>query len=175
MKRSHFVAYSLAIVVCAGAAAFAPLGGGDFDLSWHTIDDTDSADFVLAKVVQRIEINQFTIRTSARHTEVSWLVTGVRQDPYAEANRIPVEEDKPEVLRGLYRHPELYGRSTQYSEDTYKLMATEQATEREPAEHDPNVQPQPHEATAAKMGWTLRDPEPDELSRAASSTKGESR
>ena len=32
----------------------------------------------------------------------------------------------------------------------------------------------PNEATAAMMGWTLRDPEPDELSRAASSTNGES-
>ncbi len=38
MKRSQFIAYSLAIVVCAGAAALAPVGGGDFDLSWHTID-----------------------------------------------------------------------------------------------------------------------------------------
>ena len=38
MKRSQFIAYSLAIVVCAGAAALAPVGGGDFDLSWYTID-----------------------------------------------------------------------------------------------------------------------------------------
>ncbi len=37
MKRPQFIAYSLAIVVCAGAAALAPIGGGDFDLSWHTI------------------------------------------------------------------------------------------------------------------------------------------
>ena len=38
MKRSQFIAYSLAIVFCAGAAAFAPLGEGGFNLSWHTID-----------------------------------------------------------------------------------------------------------------------------------------
>ncbi len=38
MKHSQFIAYGLAIVVCAGAAALAPIGGGDFDLSWHTID-----------------------------------------------------------------------------------------------------------------------------------------
>ena len=30
MKRSQFIASNLAIVVCAGAAAFAPLGGGVF-------------------------------------------------------------------------------------------------------------------------------------------------
>jgi hypothetical protein len=38
MKRTQFIASTLAIVVCAGAAALAPIGGGDFDLSWHTID-----------------------------------------------------------------------------------------------------------------------------------------
>ena len=41
--------------------------------------------------------------------KVSWQVTGVRQDPYAEAHRIQVEEDKPQKERGLYLHPELYG------------------------------------------------------------------
>ncbi len=38
MKRSHSIAYVAAILVTAGAAALAPVGGGDFDLSWHTID-----------------------------------------------------------------------------------------------------------------------------------------
>jgi hypothetical protein len=39
------------------------------------------------------------------------IVTGVRQDPYANANRIPVEEDKPLDQRGRYMTPELYGKS----------------------------------------------------------------
>ena len=38
MKRSHSIAYVMAVLVTAGAAALAPVGGGDFDLSWHTID-----------------------------------------------------------------------------------------------------------------------------------------
>ena len=38
MKHSQLIAYILATVLCATAAALAPLGGGDFDLSWHTID-----------------------------------------------------------------------------------------------------------------------------------------
>ena len=38
MKRSTLFAYFGSIVLCAGVAALAPLGGGDFDLSWHTID-----------------------------------------------------------------------------------------------------------------------------------------
>ena len=43
--------------------------------------------------------------------KVSWQVTGVRKDPFANANRIPVEIDKPEDERGSYLHPEAYGKS----------------------------------------------------------------
>lgn len=35
-------------------------------------------------------------------------VTGVRQDAFANANRTPVEEDKPQGERGRYLHPELF-------------------------------------------------------------------
>ncbi|MEE9129567.1 MAG: hypothetical protein V3T84_06075 [Phycisphaerales bacterium] len=38
MKRETLLAYLWAIVLTAGAAALAPVGGGDFDLTWHTID-----------------------------------------------------------------------------------------------------------------------------------------
>lgn len=38
MKYSKLIAYTMAIIFCATAAALAPLGGGDFDLAWHTID-----------------------------------------------------------------------------------------------------------------------------------------
>ena len=40
---------------------------------------------------------------------VSWQVTGIRKDPWANANRIQVEEDKPAKERGYYLHPDLYG------------------------------------------------------------------
>ncbi len=36
--RATLLAYLWAIVLTAGAAALAPVGGGDFDLSWYTID-----------------------------------------------------------------------------------------------------------------------------------------
>jgi len=36
-------------------------------------------------------------------------VTGIRQDAWANAHRIPLEEAKPELERGSYLHPELYG------------------------------------------------------------------
>ena len=38
MKHSQTITYTLAIILCTTAAALAPLGVGDFDLSWHTID-----------------------------------------------------------------------------------------------------------------------------------------
>jgi hypothetical protein len=41
--------------------------------------------------------------------KVSWQVTGIRKDPWANANRIEVEEDKPDKERGYYLYPDLYG------------------------------------------------------------------
>jgi trimeric autotransporter adhesin len=40
--------------------------------------------------------------------KVSWQVTGIRQDAWANANRIPVEAHKPAKDRGRYLHPDLY-------------------------------------------------------------------
>jgi hypothetical protein len=37
---------------------------------------------------------------------VSWQVTGIRQDPYANKRRIKVEEEKPERERDHYLHPD---------------------------------------------------------------------
>ena len=41
--------------------------------------------------------------------KVSWHVTGIRKDRWANAHRIQVEEDKPDKERGYYIYPELYG------------------------------------------------------------------
>jgi hypothetical protein len=40
--------------------------------------------------------------------KVSWMVTGIRQDAWANAHRIPVEADKAERDQGHYIHPELF-------------------------------------------------------------------
>ena len=62
-----------------------------------------------ASVAKEIDRNQFTIKTGRPHMKVSWQVTGIRRDPYAEAHRIPTEEMKPSQDRGRYLHPELNG------------------------------------------------------------------
>ena len=41
--------------------------------------------------------------------KVSWQVTGIRKDPWANAHRVQVEEDKPDKERGRYIYPDLYG------------------------------------------------------------------
>jgi hypothetical protein len=41
---------------------------------------------------------------------VSWQVTGIRHDAYANQYRIPVEEDKAAEEQGYYLHPEVFGK-----------------------------------------------------------------
>jgi trimeric autotransporter adhesin len=65
--------------------------------------------FAQAIVGHKIENNRFEIRTSVPNVEVSWQVTGVRQDAYARAHPLVVEQEKEARLRAFYIHPELYG------------------------------------------------------------------
>jgi hypothetical protein len=52
--------------------------------------------------------NHFSIAGGSPGGQVSWQVTGIRHDPYAEANRIQVLVDKPASEQGTYLYPELY-------------------------------------------------------------------
>jgi hypothetical protein len=79
----------------------------DFRYQLTVIDGSDR--FVLAKVVSEIENNRFTIRTNYGSVKVSWQVTGIRHDPFAEAHRIQVEVEKTGRERGKYIHPKEYG------------------------------------------------------------------
>jgi hypothetical protein len=65
--------------------------------------------FAQAIVDKEIEGSQFQIKTSLPNVKVSWQVTGIRQDAWANAHRIPVEEEKEAGLKGFYIHPELHG------------------------------------------------------------------
>ena len=66
-------------------------------------------EFSQAIIESKIQNNQFRIKTDKPNVEVSWMVTGIRKDAYAEQHRIKVEELKPERERGKYLHPELFG------------------------------------------------------------------
>ncbi len=65
--------------------------------------------FAQAIVGQEMQDGKFTIRTDKPHVKVSWMVTGIRHDAWANAHRTPVEQDKPAAEQGRYLHPELFG------------------------------------------------------------------
>ena len=62
-----------------------------------------------AWVASEIANRSFIIKTSKPGVKVSWQVTGIRQDAWANAHRIPLEVDKAPRDQGHYVHPELFG------------------------------------------------------------------
>ena len=56
--------------------------------------------FAQAIVEEEVAGNRFVIRTNLAGVKVSWQVTGIRQDPWAEVNRFRVEVDKPDERAG---------------------------------------------------------------------------
>ncbi len=60
-------------------------------------------------VAEELANNQFKIAGGAPGSKVSWQVTGIRQDAWANAHRIQAEIAKPPIERGYYLHPELFG------------------------------------------------------------------
>jgi hypothetical protein len=73
--------------------------------------------FAQAMVAEEVKENRFTIRTSAPGVKVSWQVTGIRQDAWANKNRIKVEENKTEKERGFFLHPEAFGKAEERGVD----------------------------------------------------------
>ncbi len=81
-------------------------------------------------VSREIARNSFQIAGGRPGAKVSWQVTGVRHDPYANAHRMKVEEDKPSNEVGSYLDPELYGKEAKeglrfkrYSDEAYPHRA----------------------------------------------------
>src|ERR671938_679396 len=66
-------------------------------------------------VAETVRDNRFKIAGGRPGLVVSWQVTGIRQDAYANAHRVPVEEDKPAVERGFYLHPEAFNQPAERS------------------------------------------------------------
>lgn len=59
--------------------------------------------------------NTFQIAGGTPGLQVSWFVAGIRKDPWAEKHPTVVEEQKPEIERGLYLHPDLYAHGVEKS------------------------------------------------------------
>jgi hypothetical protein len=65
--------------------------------------------FAQVYIASKIENNSFMIAGGNEGLEVSWQITGVRKDLYAENNRLKAEVEKENLDKGLYLHPEIYG------------------------------------------------------------------
>jgi hypothetical protein len=83
---------------------------------WFEAENTDFryqltviGQFAQAIIKDKIAKGQFRIMTNASHVEVSWQITAVRQDAYAKAHPLVVEQQKPANERGFYQNPELFG------------------------------------------------------------------
>ena len=85
---------------------------------WFEAENTDFryqltvvGQFAQAIVKDKVANGQFRIMTNASRVEVSWQITGVRQDAYAKAHPLVVEQTKATNERGFYRNPEAFGLS----------------------------------------------------------------
>ena len=74
-------------------------------------------------IAKEISGSRFRIAGGKPGGRVSWQVTGIRQDAYANAHRIPVEEDKPAQDQGHYLHPELFGAAPELAIGTHPAAA----------------------------------------------------
>jgi len=61
--------------------------------------------FAQAMISEKMNGTTFKIKTDKPRVEVSWQVTGIRKDKFAEENRIKVETDKPASERGQLQNP----------------------------------------------------------------------
>lgn len=60
-------------------------------------------------IAQEVHGNRFQIAGGEPGGKVSWQVTGIRHDPYAEQHPLLVEEEKQADEQDYYLHPEVYG------------------------------------------------------------------
>ena len=59
-------------------------------------------------IAEEVRANTFKIAGGRPGLKVSWQVTGIRQDPWANDHRIPVEQAKPADDVGTYLYPQGY-------------------------------------------------------------------
>jgi len=60
-------------------------------------------------IARKVSDGRFAIAGGQSGLEVSWQVTGVGKDAWAQANPLEVEKEKPLNEQGFYIHPELHG------------------------------------------------------------------
>ena len=69
--------------------------------------------FAQAIIGKEISNNQFVVKTDKPNVKVSWQVTGVRNDVWAQNRRVVPEVEKTGAEKGKYLHPEFYGKGNE--------------------------------------------------------------
>jgi hypothetical protein len=86
-------------------------------------------------VADEIQNLQFRIAGGKPHAKASWQVTGVRQDPVANARRIIPEVEKEPEARGYYLHPAAYKQPAD-KDLSHRMMEVQKAREIEKARNE---------------------------------------
>lgn len=84
-------------------------------------------------IAEEIQDNRFKIAGGQPGLKVSWQVTGIRQDPWANDHRIAVEEDKSPEEQGAYLYPAGYGQPAEMGVDYQRNRDLFAQLEREPS------------------------------------------
>jgi hypothetical protein len=97
--------------------------------------------FAPVYVSQEIHANRFSIAGGKPGLKVSWQVTGIRQDAWANAHRIQPEVEKSPTEKGKFLSPVEYGRPESdgiYSQQTHEARANASKAPAAPAaaKHD---------------------------------------
>lgn len=77
--------------------------------------------FAQVYIAEEVSGNRFRIAGGKPGLKVSWQVTGIRKDPYAEKNRVQVEVEKTGDERGKYLYPSAYGAPESMGTEAIKL------------------------------------------------------
>jgi len=75
-------------------------------------------------IAEEVANNQFKIAGGKPGSKVSWQVTGIRHDAYANAHRIPTEVEKPPQEQGRYLHPELFGAGPELAVESNERLSS---------------------------------------------------
>jgi hypothetical protein len=87
-------------------------------------------------IAEEVVNNKFLIAGGSAGMKVSWQVTGIRKDKWAEANRVQVEVDKKADEKGKYIHPEVYNLPLERSVDYENLKPAIEAREKKQANNN---------------------------------------
>ena len=79
--------------------------------------------FAQAMVSREVNSNSFEIKTNQPNVKVSWQVTGVRHDVWANAHRVVPEQEKESINKGMYMTPKEYGKSDDLKIGTVKHVS----------------------------------------------------